>query len=154
MGARTHTSRPRDVDARTCTRADNETRAHAYPHWSANSLHRRAIALRRSRRLCAAFGTTASRWSRIGRIDGHTAQTCARPSVLTDTDGKQTAYAALSQTVCGSQHTPAAVSPQPKISRVDLPAHTTSSVVSHSFFLERHIELIRPTQIRHTADHP
>ena len=25
-------------------------------------------------------------------------------------------------------------------------SHTTSSVVSHSFFLERHIELIRPTQ--------
>ena len=154
--AHTHTHAPMGAGTHTCRRTHMHTglqleRAHAYPHWSANSLRRRAIALRRSRRLCAAFGTTASRWSRIGRIDGHTAPTCARPSVLTDTDGKQTACAVASSL----SDTFADCARQPAYSRRRFstaenqsrrPPTPLSSVVSHSFFLERHTALIRPTQ--------
>ena len=112
------------VDAHACTRGDNlnDTRAHAsYPHWSTNCLRRRAITLRRSRRLCAASGTTASRWSRIGHwhIDGplehaHAHRCRPIPMISKQPASSHRRSPTLSQTVRGSQHTPAAVSPPSK----------------------------------------
>ena len=70
---------------------------------------------------------------------------------MTDTDGKRTAYAVASSL----SDTFADCARQPAYSRRRFstaenqsrrPPTPLSSVVSHSFFLERHIELIRPTQ--------